>query len=187
MTNDQPNESKLTQPHYHLAADLYRWHQYQGQDTNDCAAYCVAIVANALLGRAQFDGAEVAREMEAHWQKIPGWATLPWGISACLKSKQIPARLRWLASVEMLLRNLRENRTTIVVLGDLWQRWGHAKVLYGYEPSGPVPERGFYFVDPGYPKAWARPSHPPGVFWQDQTLFKQQWNNLLRLCIEIAV
>jgi hypothetical protein len=185
MPDDPPTESNLPRPHYRAATDLYLWHQYQGQDTNDCAAYCVAIAANALLGRAQFDGAEVAREMEGHLHKIPGWATLPWGISAYLQSKHIPARLCWLTSVDTLLLNLKENRTTIVILGDLLRRWGHAKVLYGYEPSGPVPERGFYFVDPGYPREWARPSNPLGVFWQDQAQFKQQWNNLLRISVEI--
>lgn len=107
-------------------------------------------------------------------------------MSGYLQSKNIPAKLNWFASVDHLLRNIQENRFTIVILGDLLKGWGHAKVLYGHEPTGPQPERGFYFVDPGYPKEWSRPHQPPGVFWQDENEFKQQWNGLFRILIEIT-
>jgi len=190
-------------PRDHTSADLFHWHQYQGEGTNDCAAFSVAIVANAFLNRPQFDGYAVAREMErplfvatpvphiALW-KVSNWATLPWGISGYLKSKQIPARLRWFGSTEDMMRNIQENRFTIVIIGEPLRReglnftgWGHAKVLYGYEPTGPEPARGFYFVDPGFPKGWARPRLPQGVFWQDETEFKKQWGNMLRIYVEI--
>jgi hypothetical protein len=196
MSGDSSTENSRQKPHYCASTDLFQWHQYQGQDTNDCAAYCIAIAGNALFNRAEFDGAEVAREMERillvpspiphlTLHKIPGWAALPWGVAGYMQSKKIPSRLRWFASVEALIRNLQDNRTTIVILGDLLRGWAHAKVLYGYEPTGPSPQRGFYFVDPGYPREWSRLYHPQGVFWQDAAEFKQQWNNLFRIAIEL--
>jgi len=195
--------SEDRKPQYHTNIDLFRWHQYQGENTNDCGALSLAIVGNAILNSLHFDGSTVAREMEKPIvvsgpvphiaiRKIPNWATLPWGISGYLKSKGIPAKLRWLGSTKDLLRNIQEDRLTIVIIGELFQRegfrfttgWSHAKVLYGFEPTGPQPEKGFYFVDPGYPKEWSRPLHPSGVFWQDEAEFRQQWSNILRVYVE---
>ena len=196
MTGGAVPDGTLQIPRDHHQTDLFLWHQYQGKNTNDCAAFSIAIVANAVLNRPQFEGFQVAREMEKlafipsplphlALRKVPRWAAFPWGISSYLHSKNIPARLYWFASPEQLLRNIREDRFTIVILGDLRKGWGHAKVLYGYEPDGPRPERGFYFVDPGYPREWSRPHQPQGVFWQNENEFKLQWNSLFRLLIEI--
>lgn len=194
--SDDPVPGDTLRPQYHYTTELFLWHQYQGDNTNDCAAFSIAIVANAMLNRPQFEGFQVAREMERvtlvtsplphlALHKIPNWASLPWGISGYLQRKGIPAKLRWFASTDDLLRNIQEERFSIVIIGDLLKGWGHAKVLYGYEPTGPQPERGFYFVDPGYPKEYSRPRHPLGVFWQDENEFKQQWNNLFRILIEL--
>lgn len=198
MSGDSVPESTLLQPHDHCKTDLPLWHQYQGQDTNDCGAFSIAIVANARLNRPQFEGFTVAREMERltlarspiphpALRKIRGSAALPWGISGYLQSHNLPARLQWFATPEHLLRNIREDRLTIVILGDLLRGWGHAKVLYGYEPpgSGTQLQPGYYFVDPGYPQEWSRPRLPRGVFWQDEHEFKQQWNSLFRILIEL--
>jgi hypothetical protein len=205
MSGDSVPGGALLKPHYHISTDLFLWHQYQGDNTNDCAAFSIAIVGNALANSLRFDGYKVAREMEkvtlasapvphlSLW-KIPRWATLPWGISGYLQSKNIPAKLHWFASAGHLLRNIQENRFTIVIIGDLRKGWGHAKVLYGYEPPAPATpgpgaddqlEQGYYFVDPGYPKEWSRPHHARGVFWQDENEFKPQWNSLFRILIEI--
>ncbi len=191
-------------PRHHTPTDLLYWHQYQGQATNDCAAFSIAIVGNAYLNRWQFDGYSVAREMEqpqfvstplphlALW-KIPGWATLPWGISGYLKHRRIPARLRCSGRTERLLRNIQENRFTIVIVGEplrheglAFTGWAHAKVLYGYEPSGPEPARGFYFVDPASPKAESRSGLPQGVLGQDEVEFEKQWRNMLGLYVELT-
>jgi hypothetical protein len=195
MSGDSAPVDTLQKPQDHYQTDLFLWHQFQGDSTNDCAAFSIAIVGNAFLDRSQFEGFKVAREMEKvtlvtsplphlTLRKIPQWASLPWGVSGYLQSQHIPARLNWFASVDHLLRNIREERFTIVILGDLLKGWGHAKVLYGYEPTGPQP--GFYFVDPGYPKEYSRPHQPLGVFWQDENEFKQQWNSLFRILIEIT-
>jgi hypothetical protein len=197
MSGNSAPADTLQKPQEHYQTDLFLWHQYQGDDTNDCAAFSIAIVGNAFLNRPQFDGFKVAREMEKltlvtsplphlTLRKIPQWASLPWGVSGYLQSQHIPAKLNWFASVDHLLRNIRENRLSIVILGDLLKGWGHAKALYGYEGSGPKPQHGFYFVDPGYPKEYSRPHQPLGVFWQDENEFKQQWNSLFRILIEIT-
>jgi hypothetical protein len=197
MSGNSAPADTLQKPQEHYQTDLFLWHQYQGDDTNDCAAFSIAIVGNAFLNRPQFDGFKVAREMEKltlvtsplphlTLRKIPQWASLPWGVSGYLQSQHIPAKLNWFASVDHLLRNIRENRLSIVILGDLLKGWGHAKALYGYEADGPKPQRGFYFVDPGYPKEYSRPHQPLGVFWQDENEFKQQWNSLFRILIEIT-
>jgi len=199
MSGDTAPGNAWHKPHYCINTDLYLWHQYQGDNTNDCAAFSIAIVGNALANELRFDGARVAREMEkltlasspvphlALW-KIPKYASLPWGISGYLNRQNIPARLNWFASPDHLLRNIQQNRLSIVIIGDLIKGWGHAKVLYGYEPPGSAAdqaEHGYYFVDPGYPKEWSRPQHPRGVFWQAENEFKQQWNNLFRFLIEV--
>lgn len=198
------SSTSVHKSYYHTSTDLFQWHQYQGDATNDCAAFCIAMVGNAFLNNPQFDGHTVAREMEKPvWvrspvphiaiRKLRNWATLPWGISGYLQAKHIPARLRWRGSTEDLLRNIQENRFTIVILGEpfrleglRFRGWAHAKVLYGFEPIGPQPERGFYFVDPGYPREWSRPQQPRGVFRQDEAEFRQQWGNMLRPYVEVG-
>ncbi len=202
MSNDSPTEKHIYKPHYHTSADLFHWHQYQGSNTNDCAAFSIAIVGNAILNSPHFDGYTVAREMEKvvvasrplphiTIRKIPKWATLPWGISGYLQSKGISARLRWFGSTDDLLHNIQENRLTIVLIGEPFLRegfkfkgWAHAKVLYGFEPTGPQPEKGFYFVDPGERRERSSSHQPQGVSWQDEVKFKKEWSNMLRIYIE---
>ena len=197
--------NRVHKPLCHFRTDLFRWHQYQGRDTNDCAAFSAAIVCNAVLDSRHLNGSVIAREMEKPAlvsrpvphitiRKIHMWAALPWGISGYLQSKGIRARLRWLGTTEDLLRNIREDRPTIVIIGEPflhdgleYKGWGHAKVLYGFEPTGPQPERGFYFIDPGYPKTESHAEHPLGVFRQGETEFMQQWRHLLRLYVEAEV
>jgi hypothetical protein len=198
MSGGSAPESTLLQPHYRTKTDLFLWHQFQGDNTNDCAAFSIAIVGNALRNSPEFEGFKIAREMEKlafvtsplphlTLRKIRGSASLPWGISGYLQSKNVPAKLNWFASTDQLLRNIQEDRFTIVIIGDLLKGWGHAKVLYGYEPpgSGSQPQQGYYFVDPGFPKEWSRPNFPQGVFWQEENEFKQQWNSLFRILIEL--
>ncbi len=184
----------------HLRTPVYRYHQYQGE-TNDCGPTCAAIAANALLGEVRFQGAEVAREMnrpafEARplphvvVRRVPNWATFPWGITHYLGQHGIPARWRLLNPVETLGRNLREDRISIVMLGQPLRRrgwryagWSHAKILFGH-----TPERGLLFVDPRYrrqPEAdnpWAR----WGLFWQKEREFLRLWRGLGRICIEVG-
>ena len=210
MSGDFPTDEHMQRPFYHSTTDLFVWHQFQGDATNDCAAYSIAIVGNAVLNQLHFNGDTVAREMEqVVWVNRPvphptllkfrNWATLPWGVSGYLQSKGIPARLHWQGGTQDLLRNIQEDRFTIVIIGEpllfdgmRYKGWAHAKVLYGYEPAaGPEtpiasrPRPGFYFVDPGFRKdAAGLPRLPEGVFWQDEAEFKQQWDGMLGIYIE---
>jgi hypothetical protein len=210
MNDDSTVTDRIQKPFYHMINDVFRWHQFQGANSNDCGAYSVAIAANAILKQPRFEGSIVTAEMERlTWVSRPlphptvfkfhNWASLPWGISGYLQNKGIPARLRWLGQMEDLLRNIREGRITIVIIGDLlaheglkYMPWGHAKVLYGYEPPGRITldgssnlRPGFYFVDPGYERRQSDLSSSlQGVFWQDEAEFKVQWGNLLRIRIE---
>jgi len=223
MSGDSRTDEHVQKPFYHSNTDLFVWHQFQGDSTNDCAAYSIAIVGNAVLNQLHFNGDTVAREMEqVAWVKRPvphltlrkfrNWATLPWGVSGYLQSQGIPAKLHWQGGLEDLLRNIREDRFTIVIIGEpllfdglRYKGWAHAKVLYGceaspepsagdYEPAAdpetpvaPRPKPGFYFVDPGFRKdAAGLPRLPQGVFWQDETEFKRQWDGMLGVYIEVG-
>jgi hypothetical protein len=210
MRDDSTGSDRIQKPFYHMTSDVFRWHQFQGNSSNDCGSYSVAIVVNAILNEWRLQGDAVAHEMEKlKWVSRPvphpvlfkfrNWASLPWGIAGYLREQGIPARWRWLGQIEDLLRNLREERFTIVLIGDLlahtrreYTPWGHAKVLYGYEPPGgadvanvPPLRPGFYFVDPGFVKGVSDlPAPLEGVFWQDEHEFRTEWGNLLRICIE---
>jgi len=212
MTSDPfVSDAAWRQPLYCARTELFRWHQFQGQGTNDCAAFCVAIVANAIRQQALYSGSVVAREMERTvwvWKpiphfairKIPHWVSLPWGISGYLQSQGIPARLRWQGQREHLLHNLQEDRTTIVLIGAPFRHqglrytgWAHAKILYGFEPPGVIhsladrPSPGLYFVDPGFEKDTSGlPQLPEGVLWQDETDFMAQWDHMLRIYVEVG-
>lgn len=181
----------------HLARPVYRHHQFQGS-TNDCGPTSLAIAANALLGREEFAGRDVAEQMSHptfEWHpiphlvvpRIPGWATFPWGIVHYLRKHGFGARWRLFGTVDRLQQNLLANRITIVVIGEplRWRKWryagwGHVKVLFGYTPG-----RGFLFVDPGYPRRAEDPWAAHGLFWQPEAEFGRQWRNMFRIYIEV--
>lgn len=182
----------------HLNRQVFRYHEYQG-DTNDCGPTSVAIAVNALLDRRALEGPVVAKEMSHvafEWRpfprplipRIPNWATFPWGVVHYLRKKGFRARWRPLGTLERLERNLRSDRITMVVTGQLWRwdawryhGWAHIKLLFGL-----VPGRGLIFVDPGQPRS-SRPDRLEyhGLFWQDEETFLRQWRNLLRVFIEV--
>ncbi|MGD2178058.1 MAG: hypothetical protein PVG71_09575 [Anaerolineae bacterium] len=181
----------------YLSRPVYRYHQYQGY-SNDCGPTSLAIAANALLGREAFQGPDVARQMSHvafEWrplphvviQRIPNWATFPWGIVYYLKKHDLPARWGPFGTVERLRSNLLANQITIVVVGEPWSwrkgryaGWAHVKILFGHTPG-----QGFLFVDPGHSRAddpWKR----HGLFWQEESEFLRQWRNLFRTYVEVG-
>jgi len=189
---ETPDLSSVT---FHLSRPVYRYHQYQGY-TNDCGPTSLAIAANALLEREAFQGPEVAEEMSRvafAWrpvphvvvQRIPDWATFPWGIVYYLRKHDFSARWGPFGTVERLRRNLLADRISMVILGEplrwegwTYKGWGHIKILFGYTPG-----RGFLFVDPGYGRAdesWKR----HGLFWQEEDEFLRLWRNYLRIYVE---
>jgi len=182
----------------HLIKPVYRYHQYQA-DTNDCGPTSVAIAVNALLDQQALRGPVVAEEMSRvafEWrplphlvvQRIPNWATFPWGIVRYVRKQGFRARWRPFGTLERLEQNLRRDRLTMVMTGEPWRwerghytGWAHIKILFGW-----LPGRGFLFVDPGFPRSEKvnRLEHH-GLFWQDQQTFLRQWRNLLRIFIEV--
>lgn len=182
-----------------LRTPVYRYHQFQGP-TNDCGPTSLAIAANALAGVGELEGAVMAREMDRiglAWRafpylalsRIPGWATFPWGIVHHLRRRGVRARWGPFGTVNRLLRNLDEDRITIVAVGEpfRWERgkhrgWAHLKVVYGYGTG-----RGFWFVDPAVRPAGsvdALACH--GLSWQAEMEFLRQWANVLRVYIEVG-
>ena len=157
------------------------WHQWQGR-TNDCGPFSAAIVTNALLDAHAVDGALMAESMtgRAIPERIPNWATFPWGVVRALRRMAVRARWRVGASPSRLVRNLDEGRTTIVIVGEplrfagwRYQGWAHYKVLYAWDPV-----RGWAFVDPA-----ARQSTV--YTYQDAETFRRQWTSMGRQLVEI--
>jgi len=173
---------------------LPRWHTYQGQ-SNDCGPYCVAIVGDALRGPVVTAQAQAATSVAGEKpappplpkakgialpSRIPNWATFPWGVARGLRARGLDVRWRVGATEERLRENLRNDVTTIVIVGDLfhrvgkrWHPWSHYKVLYGWDM-----ERGWAFVDPAVQSA-------DGVAWQAAEPFTRQWRGLGRQLIEV--
>lgn len=182
-----------------LRKPVYRYHQFQGP-TNDCGPTSLVIAVNALAGVGELEGAVMAREMNRFrlaWRafpyiglsRIPGWATFPWGIVHQLRERGVRGRWGPFGTVDRLLRNLSEDRITIVAVGEpfRWEKgryrgWAHLKVVYGYGAG-----RGFLFVDPAM-----RPTGSPdameyhGLSWQGESEFLRQWANVLRVYIEVG-
>jgi len=189
----------LFEPAYRMTTPLYEYHSYQG-DTNDCGPYSLCIVANALLGERRFDPRIVAEELNhpavnptplPHLiiRRIPNWATFPWGITDFLNRHGFNAEWHLRGTAERLLKNLRDNLATMVMIGEPFRfekrkyaGWGHVKVLYGYDPM-----YGYAFVDPGGMKDPSDPWESRGIFWQDETSFLRQWANLFRIYIEVSL
>ena len=181
-----------------LPIPLHRFHRYQG-DTNDCGPFCVAIAVNGLRGQVLLEGPTVARRMERlRWgrgllpiptlDKVPGWATLPWGLSDELRRHGFRARWRLFGTRDRLRRNLIDGRITIVAVGEpfrfvegRWRGWAHLKLLYAWDP-----ERGWAFADPGIAPRPGDPWLARGIGWQDDGTFVRQWRRMLRFMVEVG-
>lgn len=164
-----------------LSHAISRFHVHQ-RDTNDCGPYCVAMVSNALYQAPLVNAAILAEELNRRGfpERIPGWATMPWGIVASLRRLGLHARWRPFVSLQRLFTNLRQNRITIVVLGEplyfegrTWRGWSHYKILDTWDP-----EHGLGFVDPA---AFG----VPGMTWQLLDEFRRQWAWLGKQTIEV--
>lgn len=167
--------------------ELASVHLYQG-NSNDCGPHVVTMAVNFWHGRAILDADKVARAMNRPRlglglpplvvRRVPGWATLPWGIADMLRAHGIPARWRAGASEADLHRALAEDRLLMPIYGEPWQRrglrwtgWSHVALLCGWEPAT---ER-YWFVDSSRTTA---PSSRP----RDE--FLRLWGHMGRLLVE---
>lgn len=162
-----------------LAVEQYHVHQ---RETNDCGPYCVAMVTNALYGGTFVNAAALAEELNRRGfpERIPNWATLPWGIVAALRRLGLRAHWHLGVSLRRLFRNLHEDRVTIVLIGEplyfaerAWRGWSHYKILDAWDP-----ERGLGFVDPAT-------ANVTGMTWQLLDGFRRQWSWMARQIIEV--
>jgi len=157
--------SAVKSPHL---APLLASHQYQGQ-TNDCGPYCTAIVVNALCGAA-LDGGELGDRLNGWvWRKgmpllrrIPGWATLPWGITDELRQWGIKARWHPLKIEDDIHQYLAQGKVVFTITGCWKPIWGHYMLLVEYDP-----QKGWGFVNPA--------SKSKKVFWIEAEKFRQEW------------
>lgn len=182
-----------------LRKPLYRFHQFQGL-TNDCGPTSLAIAANTLVGVRDWQAALVAQDMDRiglAWRafpfiapsRVPGWATFPWGMVHHLRKRGIRARWGLWGTPGRLHRNLRDDRITIVAVGEpfRWKQrkyhgWAHIKLIYGYAAG-----RGFLFVDPAIRSSRNREGlEHHGLSWQREEGFLRQWGNMLRTYVEVG-
>lgn len=164
-----------------LSYPVGRYHVHQ-RDSNDCGPYCVAMVANTLYDGPFVNAAVLAAELDQRGfpERIPGWATLPWGVVASLRRLGLRARWRVGGSLKRLFANLRQNRLTIVIIGEplrfvgrRWQGWSHYKILVAWQP-----DRGLGFVDPFTARA-------DGMTWQSLDEFRRQWAWMGKQIVEV--
>lgn len=161
---------------------LGEWHVYQGA-TNDCGPYCAALAANTLLASPALDPVALARRMARPARllpdRIPGWATFPWGVTRVLRGLGLRARWQLGARPADLRAQLARGSVTIVMVGQpwrirqgRWRGWAHYKALCGWDP-----QRGWAFIDPG------KPTGEP--VWQTPARFAREWAALGRQLIEV--
>jgi hypothetical protein len=164
-----------------LSLPLARYHVHQG-NSNHCGPYCVAMAANALYGGPFVNAAALAEELNQRGfpERIPDWLTLPWGVLASLRRLGLRARWHSGTSLQRLFTNLRQDRITIVTVGEpllfegrAWRGWSHYKILDAWDP-----ERGLGFVDPAATAA-------AGMTWQTLDQFRRQWAWLAWQSIEV--
>ncbi len=164
-----------------LSSPVARYHVYQG-DSNDCGPYCVAMATNTLYEGPLVSAAILSEALNRRGfpERIPGWATLPWGVVASLRRLGLGARWRVGTSLKRLFVNLRRNCITIVIVGEplrfvgrQWQGWSHYKILVAWNP-----DRGLGFVDPITARA-------DGITWQSLDEFRRQWAWMCNQIVEV--
>lgn len=150
--------------------DLQSAHQYQGQ-TNDCGPYCAAITAS-VLKQNPFEGSAFANNLRAfRWkgilpilQRVPNWATLPWGITYLLRDSNLEANWKPFSSQINLFANLPKNLIQIVIIGEMRPVWAHYLILAAFDARF-----GYGFIDPA--------NTNPALHWYLPAEFSRLWRN----------
>ncbi|WP_119071928.1 hypothetical protein [Aggregatilinea lenta] len=166
---------------------IERYHHAQGS-TNDCGPHSAAAALGFCTG-TPVDPAVLTHEMNRPRvqmgipplvvRRIPGWATLPWGIADVLRVHGLNASWRMRASEDDLHRALREERIPLPIFGEpfrrhglRWTGWSHVAVVAGWSPT----EGAYWFVD-------SARADPLSARAQDQ--FLRLWNNMGSLLVEV--
>ena len=158
--------------------NLLQAHHFQGK-TNDCGPFSTAIVLRALQ-RTDLEGSILAKQMNAiRWrgilpilQRIPDWATFPWGIVQTLK--KFGLRSYWTAfqTESTLIRALRQGMVPIIILGQWKPLWAHYLILVAQDD-----QQGLGFVDPAHPK--------PQIVWYQRADFNRLWKHYGQVIITV--
>ncbi|MGC9394367.1 MAG: hypothetical protein ACP5J4_05885 [Anaerolineae bacterium] len=175
-------KATVPQEFVELSFQVARYHVHQ-RDMNDCGPYCVAMVTNTLYGAPFVNAEALSEELNSRGfpERIPDWATLPWGVVASLRRLGLRARWRPGTSLRRLFNNLRQDRMTIVLIGEplhfegrTWRGWSHYKILDAWDP-----DRELGFVDPAT-------SGATGMTWQALDEFHRQWAWMGKQTIEVG-
>ena len=159
------------------AEALLSAHQFQGQ-SNDCAAYCIAMASNAIRG-SQLDGYQVGQEMNG-WvrrgltpmlRRIPNWAATPWGIVDEFRKQGFTSRWSLFRRREELFGMLEQGFIIMPVIGQWKPLWAHVMLLVEYQPGGK-----WGFVNPA--------SKQKAVYWLKDDVFIKQWRWSYNMLVE---
>lgn len=150
------------------AEALLSAHQYQGQ-SNDCAAYCIAMASNAIQD-SQLDGYQVGQKMNGWvWRgllpmlrRIPNWAATPWGIVDEFCQQGFNAHWSLFNRSQKLLTLLERGHVVMPVIGQWKPMWAHVMLLVEYQPDNK-----WGFVNPA--------SNSNTTYWLKDELFIRQW------------
>lgn len=158
--------------------DLLANHQYQGQ-TNDCGPYCLAITTTTLNSIGA-KGAEVADDLNrVRWnsilptlRRIPGNATLPWGMQDGFRQRGLIATWRIFTPMQVLQDRLPLDNVLVVINGGWKPMWAHYRVLCAWSKSF-----GWGFVDPAVAE--------PSVHWVSDAEFRREWRAMGQILITV--
>jgi hypothetical protein len=153
-------------------------HQHQGQ-TNHCGPFCAAITASALKQEPHYGTNFVDKLRPIRWkgilpvlQRIPDWATMPWGTTFLLNDLGFKAQWTAFSTQLNLFTSLPENLVQIVIIGKRRPVWAHYLILAAYEAR-----MGYGFIDPALANA--------DLHWYLPAEFAKLWNNYGRVQIKV--
>ena len=158
--------------------NLLQAHHFQGK-TNDCGPFSAAIVLRALQ-RTDLEGSKLAKQMNAiRWrgilpifQRIPNWATFPWGIVHVLQNFGLQTNWSAFQTDSALIRALRQGMIPIIILGQWKPLWAHYLILVAQDD-----EQGWGFVDPAHTK--------PQIIWKQRSEFDRLWKHYGKVLITV--
>ena len=158
--------------------NLIQAHYYQG-DTNDCGPFSAAIILRAL-DRTALDGWKLSKQMRAiRWrgilpslQRIPNWATFPWGVTNFVREYGLSATWKLRQNNSSLIRALRQGDIPITIIGEWNPLWAHYIILVARDEN-----LGWGVIDPGHYRA--------EIIWKQPSVFDRLWKNYGRTLITV--
>ena len=159
--------------------NLLQAHHCQGK-SNDCGPFSAAIVLRALQ-LTDIEGSKLGQQMNAiRWQgilpalqRIPNWATFPWGVVHALQDFGLQTQWSPFQTDSALIRTLRQGMIPILVIGEWKPLWAHYLILVAQDEK-----QGWGFVDPAH--------NLPEITWKKHPEFERLWNHYGRILITVS-